>query len=300
MEAPGNHTEQGPGTGGPGSSPYAPREGRIARSWRLTEDAWALVKRDRTLVILALWSAVFGIGIAGLILYLGGYFRSPSHTSGHLALVAAIGAYPATFTSVFFNVALVSAAREAMDGGHFTTGQALAAARSRLGRIATWSLLAAGVGVLLEQLASRLPWGGRIAAWLFGAAWALATIFVVPVLVVEDREAMPAVRRSASLIKERWGEGLSGTLTISAWLFIVAIPAGILIGAGAAVAQSSPSAGTVLIVAGIAGLMLVSAMASAVRQIFALALYRFAAEGTVTTFSEEDLRKPFHSKRRDD
>lgn len=278
--------------------PHAARgESRIRRSWRLTRTALNLLRGDRTLIALAALGGVFAAAASGVILYFGGYFHDPGHSGGHLALVGAIGAYPVTFIAVFFNVALVSAAAAAMEGRHLTVREALGTAVARLGRIAVWALLAAGVGVLLDQIASRLPWGGRVATWLFGAAWSLATIFVVPVLVVEDERAIPAVRRSAALIKQRWGEGLAGSLTIGAWLVVVAIPAVIVLGIGAGIASTNPGTAVVLIVTGVVSLMVMSALASAVREIFALALYRFAVEGTAGVFPPEDLKRPFTPKR---
>jgi len=47
-------------------------------------------------------------------------------------------------------------------------------------------------------------------AWLVDAAWALATFFVLPALAVEDAGAVAAARRSASVIRSRWGESVVG------------------------------------------------------------------------------------------
>jgi hypothetical protein len=82
--------------------------------------------------------------------------------------------YPPTFTSVFFNTAIASAAWARLDGRRLTMRQALAVPTRRLGQVALWSLLAAGVGVIVNQLASRLPLAGSIAARLFGLTWSLA------------------------------------------------------------------------------------------------------------------------------
>ena len=61
--------------------PYG-KEGKIGRGWRLTRVAWNLIRRDRTMLTLAL----IGIGSVTfctiLIFALGGYFSQPHHANG--------------------------------------------------------------------------------------------------------------------------------------------------------------------------------------------------------------------------
>ena len=49
------------------------------------------------------------------------------------------------------------------------------------------------VGVVISEIASRLPGGAKLVGWLAGAAWGLATIFVVPILAMESVGAVSAV-----------------------------------------------------------------------------------------------------------
>jgi hypothetical protein len=191
-------------------------EGRIRRSWRLTKTAWGLVKQDRAMVTLALLgmsSALIWLGVFTLI---GGYSQDGSG-QGKVLLAILIALYPSTFLSVFFNVALASAANAALDGRRLSFGDAIGESRKRLGKIALWSLLSAGVGALLAELSSRIPGGGRIASALVGAAWGLATLFVIPILATEAPTPGPvkALKESVGVIRKRWGESISGTVTIS-------------------------------------------------------------------------------------
>ena len=93
-----------------------------------------------------------------------------------------------------------------MRGGRLSMGEALGAAATRLGPIAVWTLLSVGVGLLLQQIASRIPEAVG-STWLAGAAWTLATIFVVPVLVVESEDAIPAVRQLGVADQAALGRG---------------------------------------------------------------------------------------------
>ena len=241
-------------------------EGRIRRSWRLTGVAWSYLRRDRTMISIATLGTVTTAAAWAAALYLGGYFEDPTQSGAHLALVGAIAAFPITFIAVFLNVALVCAASERMRGGRLGIGEALGAAATRLGPIAVWTLLSVGVGLVLQQIASRIPGGGRILTWLAGAAWTLATIFVVPVLVVESEDAISAVRRSASLIKQRWGEGIAGSLTIGAWLIVATIPACIVLVVGVGIAHSEPAVASVLIAVGAVAIVAIAAATSAMRE----------------------------------
>jgi len=274
-------------------------EGRIRRGWRLSKIAWRLVREDGAMLVIALLGALAGVVSVAIVFGFAGYFSSPSPSRGRLALVVLIAAWPTTFVSVFFNVALAAAADAAMDGRRLTFKQALGVPVSKLGQIAVWSLLAAGVGVLLHQLAERIPWGGRIASWLLGVAWGLLTIFAVPVLAIEGCGAPRCLRRSGELLRKRWGEAAAGGLTITAWMVVLSMPAAILLGAGVALLPFAPAAGVALLIAGLVALMLVSGVASAIRQVFAVALYHYTANRSIRGgFPQSALDDPFTKRRR--
>jgi hypothetical protein len=270
----------------------------MARGWRLTGVAWRLMRHDRTMIVLALLGAGFGMAGAAVVLYFGGYFHPHEHSRGHFALVAAISLYPLTFISVFFNVAFASAAAASFDGRQVSLREALGASWERLGRIALWSLLSAGVGFVLSQVASKIPGGGKIAVWLVGAAWGLATIFVIPLLALEDPGPIEALRGSAHLVKSRWGEGLTGLVGIGAWTIVAAIPAGIVFGVGVALSGSHPASGVPMIAVGLIALVTISALATATRQVFAVALFRYATDTPAGGFAAADLEHPFAVKQK--
>jgi hypothetical protein len=275
-------------------------EGRIRRSWRLTKTAWELVRRDRAMLALAL------LGMTSALIWLAAYtliggYSSDGSSQGKVFLAILIALYPSTFLSVFFNVALASAANAALDGRRLSFGEAIGESRKRLGKIALWSLLSAGVGAVLAELSSRIPGGGRIASALVGAAWGLATLFVIPILATEAPTPGPikALKESVGVIRKRWGESISGTVTISFWTAFVAIPAAMLLAVGfALIGGDSATAGAVLVAVGGLLLFAVMAISSAVQQVFSLCLYEYATDGTVRQFSERDLAEPPFKKRR--
>ncbi len=275
------------------------RERKMARGWRLTKAAWALIRRDPTMVSIALMGAGCGLAGGAAILYLSGYLSSPTHYSrGDLALAAIIGLYPMTFLSVFFNVALAGAATASFDGRPIGVRDALAISWKRVGRIAQWSLLAAGVGLILEQIASRVPGAGRFASWLLGAAWSLATIFAVPLLALEGAGPLETAKESVHLIKNKWGEGITGLVGISIWTVFVMVPVGILLGVGLSIRNRDATLGAALIAIAIGAILLVSALSLATRQVFSVALYRYAnGAPEAGGFATADLEDPFRRRR---
>lgn len=273
-------------------------EGRMARGWRLTKTAWKMIRRDPTMIWIALLGAGCGMGGAAAILYFSGYLDSPTNSRGSVALAGIIALYPLTFLSVFFNVALAGAAAASFDGRPIGVREALGISWRRVGRIAQWSLLAAGVGLVLEQIASRIPGAGRLASWLLGAAWSLATIFAVPLLALEGAGPMETAKESVHLIRDKWGEGITGLVGIGIWTALVMIPAGLLFGVGIGVRDAEPTLGALLIAVAVGMIVLVSALSLATRQVFSVALYRYAS-GTPNTgdFATVDLEEPFRRSR---
>jgi Family of unknown function (DUF6159) len=272
-------------------------EARIARSWRLTKISWSLARTDPALRVLAGVQLLATAAGFALMLELGGAFSSAFHT-GRLVLASIVLAYPLTFVGVFIGVAICAAADGAMRGHPLGTRGALGVACHRIGAIAMWSLLAAGVGVALERLSSLLPFGERIVAWLVGMAWSVATIFVIPVLALEQRTAPQTLRRSATLVRERWGESLAGSLAIGAWTLLVILPVSLIL--GVAITFDDTVAGVTLIVACATAFLIVIAAATVTRHAFSVALMHHAASDGVTgPFPLTDLQQPFTRTRAD-
>jgi hypothetical protein len=279
--------------------------GRFRRGWALAKQSWAILRGDRALALFPVVAAVACV-LAGVVIIGPGaaLFATSSKPAG-VALMA-IGGYVLTFIGIYCSTALAAAAATALDGGHATLGDGFAAVRSRRGVIAQWALVQLTVGLLLQVVQGLLSESsvGRLVAGLVtslaGAAWAIATFFVLPILALEGLGPKEAFTRSAHVIRERWGEGLVGAGSISGLVIVcVMLPAiglGVL---GAALAGSTPAAGIALIA--VAALVLVGAaiLASTLNVIFRVALYRFATEGRVVVgFDADALEGAFRPKRR--
>jgi hypothetical protein len=272
-------------------------ESRIRRGWRLTAAAWRLMMRDSTMIALAVLATVCAFAGLVLMLWTAGVVSHEHHTRAHYWVYSAIFVYPGTFLGAFFNVAVTAAAAASLEGRWIGVGGALREALERIRAIAVWTLLLVGVSVVLNGFLSRIPWVGGLVARITGAAWSLATIFAIPLLTLEDADPIEAARGSALLVKSKWGEGITGAVSIGAWTGLAMIPVFVAGLVGLVLAREHPGAGVGLIV--LAGLSLVGVCAVSVgtRQVFNLALFRYASGVTTPGFDVADLERPFTEKK---
>jgi hypothetical protein len=214
-------------------------------------------------------------------------------------IAIAVGSCILNFTGTFFGVAFVHAADRSFRKEPVDARAALGHAVRRIGPIAAWSLAATAVAVLIQAL-ERVRGGflvNVVVTRLLGAAWALATLFVIPVIAAEGVGPVEAARRSIAVTRKRWGESITGNLYVGGLFLLSLIPAVILGGIGYVEYGSSRPLAVVLI--GIAALVVVLAytVEGAMSNLFSLAVYRYAAEGElVGPFSEHDLSDAFRSK----
>jgi hypothetical protein len=122
-------------------------------------------------------------------------------------------------------------------------------------------------------------------------AWNLATMFVIPVLALEDASVGDSIRRSASIFKSKWGESVVAQGTIGVAMMVAALPAMVLVVALMSVSVPVGIAAAVIVFGGLA---LISGALDAVVDV---ALYRYAVDGTVLgAFTPEDLDDVFRPK----
>ena len=277
---------------------------RIKRGWKLSKQSWAVVKSDKSLLAFPIISVVAAI-ITMIIFFGGGAAMAVAIGSpwGALPLVI-IGAYLLTVVGVFSSVALASCATEALDGRETTVGQGISAARGRMKLIFAWAAVALFVGALIAVIQSLLQEvAGGIASAIFGGlaglAWAVATFFVIPVIALDGLGPKEALKTSAHVVKERWGEGVVGSSAIGLITFFVAmLPAIVMMVLGFVLAGSSAVGGGLLITIGVLVFVIAMLFQSTITAVFRVALYRYATEGDVIGgFDREALESAFVPKK---
>jgi hypothetical protein len=268
---------------------------RIAVGLWIARGSGRILRRNRKLIVLPLISLLTAL-VAGAILFAPpGIYAAEHHSALALLPSAVAGVYVLSFTSVFFRVAFVEVASGGLDGEPTSVSAGLRLAWARLDAIGWWALAAASVGILLGLL-EQLPGVGRIAAWvvstLIGVAWGALTSFVVPVLALEPLGARAAVKRSAAIFRERWGEEATGAASISAAFVIASVPVIALIVVGAALTHRAPAAAATIVALGVIALLALSVLSTTLQQLFLVVLYRYATgRGTPDGFGEDQLRR---------
>jgi hypothetical protein len=281
--------------------------GRISGGWALTKQSWRVLQSDRSLLIFPILSTIFALIAAAAIwtpaaIYSGlttGESVDQNDPVYYIATAATV--YVSTFIAIFFNVALAACATRSMRGEDTTVGSGLSAASQRIGPILGWTLVSGTIGLILQLVEERAPLLGRIAGWIAGAAWAVASFFVIPVIALEGSGPIRSLKRSASVVKAKWGEGATGVIAISAVTFLVVMLilfGGVVGGIALTAINLVPLAIAVFAVA-FAGIIFVSIVSSALSQIFRVAVYEYAATGQAAgAFDVGLLQNAFDGRRR--
>ena len=209
-----------------------PKMGSIRRGWLLTKSAWHVLRLDKELASLQAFS--FIIALLSIIPFVGLLLLNSSVRSGIANLGSGVtseifipawqsalltfGVYfVTTLVANFFSGAVIYGAVQRFRGGNPSLGSSLAGARRKFRPLILFSLLMSTVGLALHMLEERLPFAGRIAVYFFDAAWSLANVFAIPVIVLSDEDVHPldATKRSVGIIKKVWGESIVVNLGIS-------------------------------------------------------------------------------------
>ena len=286
-------SEARPAAGGSHDSPGG-WEGRIARGFRLARVALEVLASDRRLLLLPMLSAFCAL----VALLATATLARRVHVGPDAVQVIApvwVAAYVISFISIFFNVALVEVVVRRWRGEPAKLRDGVAAARRRVGAIAGWAVLTTTVGLLL-RLVERLTLGiSQVVLGLFAdVAWTVASFFVVPVLVVERRGPVRALRRSGQIIRERWAEGIGGATPIALATLIVVLPLVGLVFIGLVLYVTGLTApGLLAITGGGVAIVAVCIVSGAVTQVFTLAVFQHATGGAYYDgFAAADLERP--------
>jgi hypothetical protein len=268
--------------------------GRIGRSVQLVGQSYQILMRDKELLVLPL---IAGVIMAAVVAsFAVGFGVDPSRMDRNwLDLYLPVFLmYVLTYAiGIFFQAAVVAGATERMTGGDPTVGSALAAAGRRIGPILMWAVVAATVGMALRAIQDRVGFLGKIIAGLIGAAWSLATFFVVPVLVLEDRSIGESFTRSMGVFKKTWGETVVGETSLGAaavcaWVTLVAI-AGLL----------AYVIGVMAVAVVLVGAVFLMVFFSALQGVYVASLYQYATTGlTPPGFDKTLLDHAFAPKKR--
>jgi hypothetical protein len=286
--------------------------GSIERSWNLAKESLGVIRKDPELMIFPIVSFIAGVVVAGVLGTLAFFTDSfgGDSTVSPLGIIFIFLFYFVTyFVTIYFQVALVASVKLRLSGGNPTLGYGIGEANKRLGAIASWAVIAAIVGLILRLLegAARRNRGigsivAQIAIGLVGMAWSLATFFVIPVIAYEGVGGFEAIKRSAGVIKRRWGEAVVGQAGIGLIMFGLALLVGGVFGIiGVLLLTGGGTVGTVIGIAFISlavlGVLSIVVLAATLQSVYTTALYEYATKGQAPTiFSQNALDSAFKPK----
>lgn len=280
----------------------------------LTRTCYELVKANPGMNRWTVRAAVHGAVVGGLGMLLamamlvgGGAVAESGSSLGLVGLVLgailAVLAAVAGLTAANLQLAgLVSATDDVLHGRPLDEAAAKQAAHSRLGTLAAWSGISVAVGSLVGMVRGNGNGGivttivRSLLAGLVAAVWAVVTTLVLPVIVLEQIGAVPAIKRSASLIRTTWGEAVLGSVRIGARFGLIFVLPGVLlvgggIALGVAVGGAALVPAAVLALAGMVLVIIGAVKAATCRNVFGVALYRWTTgEGALGPFTDDDLR----------
>ncbi|MGA9531083.1 MAG: DUF6159 family protein [Anaerolineales bacterium] len=272
---------------------------RLIQSWQLVKASWGVLLADKELLIFPILSsiAVFLLTIAFFVPFamagafqqlLLGQLTSQPWLTWLMMFLFYLSQY---FILIFSNSALVAAAGIRLEGGNPTVGDGFRLAFRRIGSIAGYAVVAATVGLVLKAISRNRNALGRLTAALLGVAWNIATFLVVPALVNEGIGPWAAIKRSASMLRQTWGEQIIGNLSISTIIGLAGLGVSILVlvptGYLAAKVNVAFLIGGLLLLVPV--FLLLGLLNTTLSGIYQAAVYSYATTGEAGTFFPPDL-----------
>ena len=273
---------------------------RMSNGWTIAQNSFKVLKANKQLLIfpvlsgisLILIMATFVVGALGFV---GWDIRNLdiSRNDKVLGYVFLFLYYIINyFVVVFFNMALIHCTTLYFKGEEVSVRKGIEFSKSRIGTIFAWAVFAGSVGAVLRIVQENVGTLGKIVTGIVGIVWSIATFFVVPIIAYENLGPIAALKRSAAMMKEKWGEGLGAGFSfglIQIVGFLIAIIVGGTIGylihpvAGIAVAM--------LIV------LLLATVVSAARTVFLSQVYNNVTGHPVEAFNQNFIDNLFVPKK---
>ena len=286
-----------------------PRESKFKTSMKLTRASWRVIKLNKEIlgagaIGLLVGLVIIGLYVAALIFGDSVFFTNSEDYTPTIwfYLLTLLVMFVSYIALNFYAGAISHAAFRRFEGENPTFSESIGAARARIPGLINFSALQATIGLVLNILEERLPIAGKIAVWLTGATWGVASMFAIPLIMDKDeRNPITAVKLSARTFLSIWKEsafiGLSlGLIGIAAFV-ILALASGALI--VIAVMMSSLIIGVIAGGLFLLGLFALSIVTQSLQTVVMTAAYYYSSRGKMPAgFDEELIRSMFRPKKK--
>ena len=276
--------------------------GRLSRGLRLVGEGFTMARDEPWLMmvpVVAFFVQVVILGVAALTIYpalhagqaAAGGSAGVRLSASQWAVIVVAGVLT-MFVSVVSHATIIARVMARFHGQRVTNVQAARAALTKSHQLLAWAFINFVVMSLLRGIGNRGILGALI-GWVLRAGWMLASFFVVPAILFENKGAVASIKRSVALCRSRWGENIVGNGALGL-IGSVAILLDVLV----AVVLGSVFAPIGLAV-GVIGLIAVLVMLTVASGAFTAALYWFAVtEQAPGHYSLGDLQSAYRQKAR--
>ncbi len=277
------------------SAPHAPppplQMGKLKASMTIVSESWELLKKDKEIMWFPVLSAITSI-VALTILAGVMYFVVLSGNINNIAQVQGDGLSPfgyfilfvyylvMIFIVNFFESGIYIIAHARFNGQDLNFNDGIRGATENITKIFIWSLISATVGVVLQIIADRSRFIGKIVVWMLGAAWGILTFFSLPSLIIGKKSVQDSFKDSAATIRKTWGETIIVNLGVGLFFTMITF---VLFAIMLVVFVLIPDifVGIGLLALFLISIICITIISSALSSIFKLALYEYATSGKI-------------------
>ncbi len=270
---------------------------RFSNGWTIAKNSFKVLRENRQLIVFPILSGI------SIILIFASFFTVILGIAGwnvdNMRDLGTIGSYVVLFVFyiinyfvvVFFNMALIHCTSLYFKGEEVTIRKGIDFSMSRISSIFAWAVFAGTIGAVLKIIQENLGSLGKIITGIIGIVWSVATFFVVPVIAYENLGPVGAFKKSANLMKEKWGERIGAGFSF----FLIEVVAVLAIGiVGFVLASVNVIAGVAIAVIGI---LLLLTVISALKTIFISAIYHNIQGDPVELYNQQFIDNLFETKK---
>ena len=270
---------------------------RFSNGLTIAKNSFKVLRENRQLIVFPILSGI------SIILIFASFFTVILGIAGwnvdNMRDLGTIGSYVVLFVFyiinyfvvVFFNMALIHCTSLYFKGEEVTIRKGIDFSMSRISSIFAWAVFAGTIGAVLKIIQENLGSLGKIITGIIGIVWSVATFFVVPVIAYENLGPVGAFKKSANLMKEKWGERIGAGFSF----FLIEVVAVLAIGiVGFVLASVNVIAGVAIAVIGI---LLLLTVISALKTIFISAIYHNIQGDPVELYNQQFIDNLFETKK---
>ncbi|MCX7125072.1 MAG: DUF6159 family protein [Gammaproteobacteria bacterium] len=199
---------------------------------QIAKQSFSVLKKHKILLIFPVVSMILILTTLPFIFLLTLKLAKLTMPHGHFHLdtKVIIGVFTVLFllyahwVTVLCNSALSACALKHIKGETYSVLSGFKQMFMRFSTLSLWALISGTVGIIIQIidcLVRKNITFEIISNYLMEFAWAVASFFVLPIMMTENLSPTAAIKRSTQLIKENWGASLVSYTGIGLILFFL-------------------------------------------------------------------------------